>query len=219
VILSFRILGSRGFPKNAFVVHREIKQEQERRIAPRSFGRQGLEAFRHRARPPVAPYRNRQGDRLRADALAGLHPLPRRRPYLPQQQRGGAIIARHRPGPPVMAVRWVRPRRRASGGDLHADRHRQTQRHQPAGVGSPTCSPASPIVPPSASTSFCRGTGSQPSIKPPSFKHDNTTRRGPRRMLTAMLHARHKHGSLGQAYPSAERMQLSKLSPSNGLLK
>ena len=35
----------------------------------------------------------------------------------------------------------------------------------------------------------------------------------------AILHARHKGGSLGQAYPSAERMQLSKLSSSNGLLR
>ena len=36
-----------------------------------------------RTRQAVAPCRNRQGDGLHADALAGLHPLPRRRPHLP----------------------------------------------------------------------------------------------------------------------------------------
>ena len=50
-----------------------------------------------RTRPPVAPCRDRQGDRLHADALAGLHPLPRRRPHLPQQQRRRARITRSRP--------------------------------------------------------------------------------------------------------------------------
>jgi transposase len=39
------------------------------------------------------------------------------------------------------------------------------------------------------------------------------------RAPAAVAFARHKHGSLGQSCPSAERMQLSKLSPSNGLLK
>src|SRR4051794_33351591 len=32
-----------------------------------------------RTRPAVAPCRDRQGDRLHADALAGLYPLPRQR--------------------------------------------------------------------------------------------------------------------------------------------
>jgi IS66 C-terminal element len=40
-----------------------------------------------RTRPAVAPRRHRPGDRLYADPLAGLHPLSRRRPHLPEQQR------------------------------------------------------------------------------------------------------------------------------------
>ena len=39
-----------------------------------------------RTRPAVAARRDRPGDRLYAHALAGLYPLPRRRPPLPQQQ-------------------------------------------------------------------------------------------------------------------------------------
>ena len=88
----------------------------------------------HRTCPAVAPCRDRQGDRLHADPLAGLHPLPRRWPHLPFEQRRRARITRNCPGTPSVVVRRLRPRRREGSGDLHADRHRQAQRHQPAGL-------------------------------------------------------------------------------------
>ena len=66
-----------------------------------------------------------------------------------------------------LAVRRLRSRRRARRGNVHADRHRQAQRHRPRKPGSPTCSPASPIIPPPGSTSSCPGTGRRPGIKPP----------------------------------------------------
>ena len=59
---------------------------------PWSRGAGSLDALR--ARKALAPRRRRQGDRLHAHALAVVHPLPRRRPHLPQQQRGGARAAR-----------------------------------------------------------------------------------------------------------------------------
>ena len=49
-----------------------------------------------RTRPAVAQIRTRPGDPLHADALAGVYPLPRRRPPLPQQQSRRARAARHR---------------------------------------------------------------------------------------------------------------------------
>ena len=50
-----------------------------------------------RARPALPPQRRRQGDGLHAEALARLHPLPRRRKDLPDQQRRRTSAARHRP--------------------------------------------------------------------------------------------------------------------------
>ena len=58
---------------------------------------------------------------------------------------------------------------------VHADRHRQAQRHRSRRPGSPTSSSASPTTPSSASPSFCPGTGArrpQPSAAtPPETQH------------------------------------------------
>jgi hypothetical protein len=61
-----------------------------------------------RTRPAVTPRRDRPGDRLHADALAGLYPLSRRRPHLPQQQRRRTRIARHCLGSSGLAIRRLR---------------------------------------------------------------------------------------------------------------
>jgi hypothetical protein len=46
--------------------------------------------------PGCRARRNRQGDRLHADALDRLHPFPRRRPRLPDQQGGGTSPTQRR---------------------------------------------------------------------------------------------------------------------------
>ena len=61
-------------------------------------------------------------------------PLPRRRPHLPHQQCRREGAQRYCPGPQVMALRRLGPRRRAGGGDVHAHRHRQAQRCRSAGL-------------------------------------------------------------------------------------
>ena len=90
----------------------------------RAAGRRARSLDARRARQAVAPRRCRQGDRLHAHALAGLHPLPRRRPHLPHEQRRRTRAARHRPGPEIMAIRRLGARRRARRGHVHADRDR-----------------------------------------------------------------------------------------------
>ena len=74
------------------------------------------------ARQAVAPRPRGQGARLHAHALAGVYPLPGRRPDLPDQQRRRASPARHRPRPEGMVVLRVRPRRPARGGHVQPDR-------------------------------------------------------------------------------------------------
>ena len=82
----------------------------------------------------VARQRSRQGDGLHAQALAGLHPLPRRRPDLPLEQCGRASAARHCPRQKVMVVRGFRSRRAAGRSDVQPDRHRQNERRRSAGL-------------------------------------------------------------------------------------
>ena len=97
-----------------------------------------------------------------------VHPLPRRRPDLPDQQRRRTRAARHRSRPKGMAVRRIRSRRRAGGGDVFADRHGQAQRRRSAGLARRRARPhrRSPGV--AARTSCCHGTGARhASLKPP----------------------------------------------------
>ena len=94
-----------------------------------------LEALAARAAAQaVARQRSRQGDGLHAQALAGLHPLPRRRPDLPVEQRRRTSPARYCPRQKVVAVRRFRPRRPARRRDVQPDRHRQNERHRSAGL-------------------------------------------------------------------------------------
>ena len=71
---------------------------------------------------------------LHAEALAGVHALPRRRPDLPLEQCRRTRPARHRARQEVLAVRRLRPRRRARRGHVFADRHRQAERRRSAGL-------------------------------------------------------------------------------------
>src|SRR5262249_15237604 len=75
-----------------------------------------------------------QGDGLYAQALGRLRALPRRWAGLSDQQCGRARAARHRPRPQIMAVRRLRPRRRACRRDVHADPDREVERHRSAGL-------------------------------------------------------------------------------------
>ena len=91
----------------------------------------------------------------------GVHPLPRRRPDLPDEQRRRTRAARHRPRPKVMAVRRLRPRRRAGRGDVLADRHRQAERRRSARLARRRAGPhrRSPRLPPAraAALELARG--------------------------------------------------------------
>src|SRR5262249_51142459 len=96
--------------------------------------------FRHRdldagrTRKTLSARRGCQGDGLYAQALGRLRALPRRWAGLSDQQCGRARAARHRPRPQVMAVRRLRPRRRACRRDVHADPDREGERHRSAGL-------------------------------------------------------------------------------------
>jgi hypothetical protein len=75
---------------NGFSVEKRLAARQERSDA---LGRRARSLDARRARQTLSSCRGRQGDGLYAHALGSLHPLPRRRPYLPDQQRGGASAA------------------------------------------------------------------------------------------------------------------------------
>ena len=85
-----------------FAIEREINGiAAEQRLAVRAgtdqaARRRARRVDARRTRPAVASRRHRQGHRLHAQALAGLHPLSRRRPHLPVEQRRRARSARHR---------------------------------------------------------------------------------------------------------------------------
>ncbi len=88
-----------------------------------------------------------------------LHPLPGRRPHLPDQQRRRTRAARHRPGPQGLAVRRLRPRRPAGRGHVQPDRHRQAERRRPAGLAGRRARPHRRSSGAQRSTSCCPGTG------------------------------------------------------------
>ena len=60
--------------------------------------------------------------------------LSRHAETAPDQQCRRAGAARDRNRPQGLAVRWLRPRRRARCFDVDADRDREAQRHRPAGL-------------------------------------------------------------------------------------
>jgi|GEM_PF-1071220 len=91
-----------------------------------------LEAWMRPARPAVPAHRPGQGDGLHAQALGGVHPVSRRRPDLPHEQRRRAGAAWRGPRAEGLAVRRQRSRRRAGRGDVLPHRHREAQRCRPA---------------------------------------------------------------------------------------
>ena len=82
----------------------------------------------------LAWQRSGQGDGLHAQALAGVRPLPRRRSDLPVEQRRRASTTWHCPGQKIMVVRGLRRGWAAGRSDVQPDRHRQDERHRPAGL-------------------------------------------------------------------------------------
>ena len=123
-----------------FEIERSINgQSAERRRAVRQELSAPLVAdlerwLREQRRQALARQRSRQGDGLHAQALAGVHPVPRRRPDLPLEQCRRTSAARHCPRQKIMAVRGFRPRRPARRGDVQPDRHRQIERCRPASL-------------------------------------------------------------------------------------
>ena len=93
-------------PHRRAVCDRAIDQRQERRGAPcgstnvePTSGRRSRELYARTGRQALARTRPRQGDAIYAEALAGLHAVPRRRARLPLEQCRRARTARHRPRP------------------------------------------------------------------------------------------------------------------------
>ena len=85
--------GAGGSPAHRRPVrHRARDQRPERRAAPRrsagaerAFGRRSGTLAARAAAQAVARQRSRQGDGLHPEALAGIHPVSRRRPHLPDR--------------------------------------------------------------------------------------------------------------------------------------
>ena len=77
-----------------------------------------------------------------------------------------SAVRGNRAGQEIMAVRRLRPRRRAHRGDVHPHRDHQAQRHRPTGPGSPMCLSASPSYHTRGCTSCCSGTGMPSGTKP-----------------------------------------------------
>ena len=102
--------------------------------AERAFGRRSGTLAARAAAQTVAWQRSRQGHGLHAEALAGVHPVPRRRPHLPVEQCRRACATRYRPGQKIVAVRGFRPRRTARRSDVQPDRHRQIEQCRPASL-------------------------------------------------------------------------------------
>ena len=74
------------------------------------------------------------GNRLPAQALDRLHPVPRRRAHLPLEQRRRTLHPSHRGGPPQLDLRRLGCGRASHGCPLHADRDRQAQSHRSPGL-------------------------------------------------------------------------------------
>src|SRR5271157_5568121 len=115
---------------NGLSVEKRLAARQEKRRP----GRRARSLDARRAGQAVAPRRGRQGDGLHAHALGSLHPLSRRRPHLPDQQRGRTRPARFGSGQEVVVVRRIGSRGRARRCHVHAHPDRETQQHRSAGL-------------------------------------------------------------------------------------
>ena len=82
----------------------------------------------------LARARSGQGHQLHAQALAGLHLVPRRWPRLPVQQCRRTRAARHRAGKKIVAVLRVRSRRPARCGHVQSHCHGQDEWRRSAGL-------------------------------------------------------------------------------------
>ena len=116
-------------------------QRRERRATPsrparaeRAAGRRSRALAARAPAKAVARQRSRQGDGLPAEALAGVHPVPRRRPHLPVEQRRRARAERYRSRQKIMVVRGFRPGWAAGCGNVQPDRHRQDERCRSASL-------------------------------------------------------------------------------------
>jgi hypothetical protein len=132
---------SGGAPRRCCIRHRARHQRQagggSSRGSPavqRALDRRtrGLDASG--VRQILAPQRSCAGHRLHAQALAGLYPVPARRPGLPQQQCRRARAQKNCPWQKSMAFCRIRPRWTAGGDDVKPDRHSKNERRRPTGV-------------------------------------------------------------------------------------
>ena len=123
-----------------FAIER-VDQRQEPRRAPGgptrrkpASGRRSHDLHARAGGEAVARARPRQGDPVHAQALAGLHAVPRRRARVHVQQCRRAWAARRRARAEIMAVLRIRPRRAARRSHVQSHRHRQDERRRSAGV-------------------------------------------------------------------------------------
>ena len=154
-----------------FAIEREING-----LAPRSAcacARSEPAAGHRAARPgcassaPSSPQeRDRQGDRLQPQPLDGAHPLPRRRPALHVQQRRRAGAARHRRRAKELDLRRLRRGGRRAAAIYTLIETAKLNDVDPAGLARRRAGPPCRIIPPSASTSCCLGTGRPPATSP-----------------------------------------------------
>src|SRR5271166_1308348 len=130
-----------GAPHRRAVCHRALDQWPEPRGAPGgptrlepAFGRRSHDLHARAGGQAVARARPRQGDPVHAQALAGLHAIPRRRARLHVQQRRRAWAARRRAWADIVAILRIRLRRPARRRHVQPHCHGKDERRRSAGV-------------------------------------------------------------------------------------
>ena len=128
-------------PHRRAVRDRAVDQRQEPRGASGGSadakpapGRRSSGLHARAGRQAVARARPRQGDQVHAQALAGLHAVPRRRTRVHVQQCRRARAARHRAWAEILVVLRIRSRRPTRRRHVQPHRHGQDERRRSAGV-------------------------------------------------------------------------------------
>ena len=123
-----------------FEIERSIngKSAEERLAVRRTLSRplvDDLQVYmREQARQALARARPGQSDQLHAQALAGLHVVPRGRTRVLVEQCRRARAARHRSGKKIVAVLRIRSRRAARRGHVQSHRHGEDEWRRSAGL-------------------------------------------------------------------------------------
>ena len=123
-----------------FEIERSINgKSPEERLAIRrdsepTAGRRSSRLYARAGRQALARARPGQSRQLHAQALAGLHLVPRGWPRLPVQQCRRTRAARHRAGKKIVAVLRIRSRRAARCGHVQSHCHGEDEWRRSAGL-------------------------------------------------------------------------------------